>query len=160
MRAVLPLALAAACAATDAPPDDVETDEADAGVYADPALWACRPGKEGDVCAMDLTATELHPDGSASVVVPERAESPPFDCFYVYPTVDLFSGGLDTDFSEPGAKLDPLLSQAAPFTRLCDVYAPYYRQVALNAFAEPGNTDDAISRTVGRVIGGGVMSAP
>ncbi len=139
-RFVALIAGIAACAkpVTDEVVDTDETDAAPTSVYDDDAMWACLPGKADDVCARDLSATNIAPDGTRSTITPPRAEDPAFDCFYVYPTVDLLSGGLDTDFSEPGAKLDPLLNQAAPFTSLCNVYAPYYRQVALNAFTVPG----------------------
>lgn len=140
-----PLFLLAACttAPDDAGDTDTDTDLGPTSRYDDDALWACLPGSPDDVCARDRTATELRADGSSSSVSPEAAENPPFDCFYVYPTVDLTSGGLDTDFSEVGARLDPLLSQAAPFTSVCRVFAPYYRQVALNAFEVPGLFDTA-----------------
>ena len=118
---------------------------ADAGTsgtldYSDPALWVCRPGIDKNECLTDLTATELLPDGGRQTISETRAADPKFDCFYVYPTVDLVTNGTMTDLSENGVKLvdDPLISQAARFSRICQIYAPLYRQVAFTPNALPG----------------------
>jgi hypothetical protein len=44
-----------------------------------------------------------------------------------------------TDFTEEGVKYvrDALMAQGAPFTRICEVFAPLYRQVGLNV-VNPG----------------------
>ncbi len=101
--------------------------------YADPALWVCRPGNDPNECLRDIDATEIRSDGSREVLPHKRAEDPEVDCFYVYPTVALTGSGNMTDFSDISAVLDPLLSQAVRFTRICEVYAPLYRQVVLNS---------------------------
>ena len=103
--------------------------------YADGSMWLCRPGIDRNYCTDDLDATEILPDGSRQVVEHEAAEAPEFDCFYVYPTVDLSGApGNHTDFSEVDLELDPLYSQAARFTSLCRVFAPLYRQVTIATF--------------------------
>lgn len=99
--------------------------------YADPRLWLCRPGNDPDECAADLDATELLPDGSEAVVKHVPAKTAEVDCFYVYPTVKLSSGGPMTDFSKIDITLDPLLSQGARFNEICRVYAPLYRQLGV-----------------------------
>jgi hypothetical protein len=121
---------------------------ADAGTsgpldYGDPSLWACRPGTDQNPCYGDLDATELLPDGGRDVVTHERDLGPKFDCFYVYPTVDLTGGGNMTDFSNIDLVLDPLLSQAARFSEMCEIYAPLYRQAAIDpsALAAPAAGD-------------------
>jgi hypothetical protein len=106
--------------------------------YSDPNLWACRPGNDPNECHADMTATEFLADGSQRVVPRPYAEHPKFDCFYVYPTVKLDSGGNMVDFSDISAVLDPLLSQAAPFASECEVYAPLYRQVSLGGSGGEG----------------------
>jgi len=53
----------------------------------------------------------------------------------VYPTVALTAAGNTTDLSDVSFMLDPLLAQAAPFSSLCEIYAPLYRQVSFNAAA-------------------------
>jgi pimeloyl-ACP methyl ester carboxylesterase len=99
--------------------------------YGDPRLWLCRPGNSPDECEADLDATELLADGGRKVVKHEIAKTPEFDCFYVYPTVKLTSGGPMTDFSKIDITLDPLLSQGARFNEICRLYAPLYRQLGV-----------------------------
>jgi hypothetical protein len=113
---------------------------ADAGAsgaldYNDPSLWVCRPGIDKNPCYDNLDATELAPDGGRTLVSHTRDPQPKFDCFYVYPTVDLTTVGNMTDFSNIDLVLDPIYAQAARFSEMCEVYAPLYRQVALNAAA-------------------------
>jgi hypothetical protein len=99
--------------------------------YSDPALWLCLPGSDPNECLDDIDATVIAKDGTTSVKKIETAANPDFDCFYVYPTVDLSGKGNVTDFSDIGLILDPLLAQAAPFRQLCKVYAPLYRQQSI-----------------------------
>jgi len=106
--------------------------------YSDPALWLCRPGNDPDECHTNLDATEFLKDGTTQVDPHVFAKDPPFDCFYVYPTVALSGGGNVTDLSDVSLMLDPLLSQAARFTRICRVFAPLYRQVSLTVGAPAG----------------------
>src|SRR5690606_4434055 len=54
--------------------------------YEDPDHWVCRPDQE-DICDSDLDATVVEADGSLTVEPFEKAEDPPIDCFYVYPTI-------------------------------------------------------------------------
>ncbi|MEY4581833.1 MAG: hypothetical protein RL701_6536 [Pseudomonadota bacterium] len=81
--------------------------------YADPRLWLCRPGNDPDECDANLDATALLPDGTRKRIVHVKAPNPEIDCFYVYPTVKLTSGGPMTDFAHIDITLDPLLSQGA-----------------------------------------------
>jgi pimeloyl-ACP methyl ester carboxylesterase len=114
-----------------------DTDEPLEG-YDDPALWLCHPDKDpgDDHClAHDLSATVFAPDGSTTVVPHTVADDPPFDCFYVYPTVDLrLTPGQTENFNDLSQELDPLLNQAARFTSLCRVFAPLYHQVTIGTF--------------------------
>jgi len=105
--------------------------------YGKREMWACLPGNLPNECHADLTATEIKPDGTRAIVPHVIKKDPPFDCFYVYPTVATSGGGNMTDFGEPGVALvrDPLLAQAARFTSMCEVYAPLYRQVSLSTDA-------------------------
>jgi hypothetical protein len=107
--------------------------------YADPSLWLCRPDLPTDQCrGNDLDATAIQPDGSLVIEPHVAAPDPGYDCFYIYPTVDL-SGtpGNHTDFSDVSLELDPLLSQAARFTGQCRVFAPLYRQVTIGTYGSP-----------------------
>jgi hypothetical protein len=115
--------------------------------YDDPALWLCHPDKppgEDQCLANDLTATELLPDGTTRTVTHEAADDPAYDCFYVYPTVDLrLAPGQTEDFVDISQELDPLLSQAARLTSHCRMFAPLYHQVTIGTF-QSGQLDDLL----------------
>ncbi|MEH6591823.1 MAG: DUF3089 domain-containing protein [Halioglobus sp.] len=107
------------------------------GPYADDALWLCKPGIANDRCLeLDQTTTWIQEDGSQVVYEHEVAVEPPFDCFYVYPTVDLREEpGNMLDLSDDTLMLRPLYNQVARFTSLCNVFAPKYKQMTIGAFA-------------------------
>jgi hypothetical protein len=113
------------------------TGEPPAG-YDDPALWLCHPDKpagEDQCLAADLSATEILPDGTTQLVEHLAADAPAYDCFYVYPTVDIrFEPGQTENFDDISQELDPLLSQAARLTSQCRVFAPLYHQVTIGTF--------------------------
>ena len=106
--------------------------------YSADSMWLCRPGLAHDYCYDNIDATAVLTDSSLQFVPHVPATDPKFDCFYVYPTVNLSQApGNDTNFSDVSLKLDPLLSQAAPFTGLCRVFAPLYRQVTIGTIENP-----------------------
>ena len=114
------------------------------GPYADEALWLCKPGIALDRCLeLDQTITYVYEDGNRAVFEHEPVEDAPFDCFYVYPSVDFREGpGNTLDLSDDTPMLRPLYNQAARFTQLCDVYAPKYRQMTFDTYAK---VEDALS---------------
>ncbi len=58
--------------------------------YAGESLWLCRPDLATDQCFVnDLTATAVQPDNTLLVEPIPAVVRPDYDCFYVYPTVDL-----------------------------------------------------------------------
>jgi hypothetical protein len=126
--------------------------------FSNPALWVCRPGIDPNPCYGDLNATELLADGGRQLVTHARAQNPKFDCFYVYPTVLLSCNNCNmTDFSNIDYILDPLISQAALFSEICEVYAPLYRQTGFT----PGGTAPADAGSAGADAGtGGVLGGP
>jgi hypothetical protein len=90
-------------------------------------VWLCRPGASYDPCTGGLHLTSVPATGSPTSSPLSDASSTPFDCFYVYPTVSTqtsANANLDIDAEEIGAAFD----EAAPFSQLCQVYAPMYRQ--------------------------------
>lgn len=113
--------------------------------YDDPGLWLCHPDKpaDQDECrSADLDMTELLADGTTKLVAHEFAADPAFDCFYVYPTVDLrLSPGQTEDFADIDQEIDPLLNQAARFTRMCRMFAPLYHQVTIGTFGSDRAAD-------------------
>jgi hypothetical protein len=56
----------------------------------------------------------------------------PIDCIFWYPTVNRTEDPTSFDFSDPEPMLSSIRSQAARFSRVCNVYAPFYRQRSLN----------------------------
>jgi pimeloyl-ACP methyl ester carboxylesterase len=102
--------------------------------YSIPEMWVCRPDIDPNECRKDQTATLIKADGSYEREEHVFAEDPEFDCFYVYPTVLLTGEPQLVDFSDKGVTLvnDALMSQGARFASMCQVYAPFYRQVGLS----------------------------
>ncbi len=95
-------------------------------------MWLCRPGLAGNPCAGDLDITSVSATGAqtASPDLPAGGEA--FDCFYVYPTVSL-EAGPNADLTVQPTEIDAARRQAAQFSRLCNVWAPMYRQRTLIA---------------------------
>ncbi len=101
--------------------------------YADPAAWLCRPGRPMDVCgSSDQTAVILHADGSTRIERFRADPRAPIDCFYVYPTVSLDSGG-NAAMKVGKEEVAVVNQQFARFGAVCQRYAPLYRQVTLAA---------------------------
>lgn len=96
--------------------------------YADAELWVCRPDRADDPCTTDLDYTVLREDGSTEVVAHEVATDPAFDCFFVYPTVNLSPEGVAELDGQYQVEIDITRAQAGRFSEVCRVYAPLYRQ--------------------------------
>ncbi|MGH8980926.1 MAG: DUF3089 domain-containing protein [Acidimicrobiales bacterium] len=97
-------------------------------------VWLCRPGSAPDPCTLPLTTTSISSTGSRADETSTTQTSSAYDCFYVYPTVS----------SEPGDNADLTVQpveravarlQASPFSQLCNVWAPMYRQTTAEALA-------------------------
>lgn len=100
--------------------------------YADRASWLCFPGKAGDACAIDLTATVVNADGSTRVESFRSDPKAAVDCFYVYPTVSNDPGAV-SDMTANAEELNVVRQQLARFGSKCRIYAPLYRQFTLTA---------------------------
>jgi hypothetical protein len=110
--------------------------------YDRDSSWLCRPGMSNNQCFVNgIDSTVVHPDLSTSPEPQAGAEDHPYDCFYVYPTVDLAGPvGNHLDVTDPAyvaLTLDPLVSQAARFNSLCRIFAPHYRQITFGTFGTP-----------------------
>jgi pimeloyl-ACP methyl ester carboxylesterase len=110
--------------------------------YGDDSSWLCRPGMANNQCFVNsLDSTIINPDLSTTPEPHTGNENQPFDCFYVYPTVDLGGAvGNHLDVTQPSyvaLTLDPLLAQGARFNAQCRIFAPHYRQVTLSTFGDP-----------------------
>ena len=134
--------------------------------YAGESLWLCRPDLTTNQCFVnDLDATAVQPDNTLVVEPHVAGGDSDYDCFYIYPTVDLSgTAGNHTDFSDISLELDPLLSQAARFNGSCRVFAPLYRQITLGTFGDPnvaqyeaiayGDVEDAFRHYMGQYNNG------
>ena len=141
LRLCLPPLLLAACASPLPPPTPLPQalkspySGYSSPRYRDPAMWVCLPGRSGDACNHDLSATEIRADGSRSLVPLQVARQPAVDCFYVYPTVDMSLGASNHDnFSDAKAILAVANAQAAQFGQVCALYVPFYRQVSIGTY--------------------------
>lgn len=105
-------------------------------IYSADQHWMCRRDLPGDVCDTNLDSTEVLPDGTMIPEPHRPASNPTFDCFYVYPTVRLGAEGnapFDGSYEE---EIFTVRNQAARLGRVCEMYAPLYRQRTLTATTE------------------------
>ena len=91
---------------------------------ADETVWICKPGQSDDLCAGSISTKAGTPP---QVIGYQRPENPPIDCFYVYPTVSN-QATPNADLSKDPEVKRVVVQQARMFSRVCDVYAPMYRQ--------------------------------
>jgi len=110
------------------------------GPYAAEDLWLCKPGAASNRCAeLDQTLTNVLSNNSFAVFEHTPLTDAGFDCFYVYPTVNLApEPGNTLDLTDDTLMLRPLYNQAARFTELCNMYAPLYRQMTIGTYSIPG----------------------
>ncbi|MGA2806346.1 MAG: DUF3089 domain-containing protein [Acidimicrobiales bacterium] len=110
-------------------------------------LWLCRPGQVPDPCAYGLAATAVMANGTLKPATrPRSAVASKFDCFYVYPTASLAETG------NTGLAVTPLETyiaeeQAAPFSQVCDVWAPLYRSQTGSSVEKGLAGDEALMRS-------------
>jgi Protein of unknown function (DUF3089) len=116
--------LIAACSSTAASP-------ASSGqTAATSTVWLCLPGMTSDPCRQNLATTAITATGARSVSSPQPTTSTRFACFYIYGTVSE-EPSVNADLRRGKAEIDSAMVQAAPFSPVCQVYAPIYRQVTL-----------------------------
>ncbi len=131
------LVLSGASCATAPPQAALGSDASRSPHYIDPKAWLCLPGRD-DACAHDITATDLHPDGSRTIERRPLANEPKVDCFYVYPTVDAdLNPGNHTSFDDVSPMTAAALAQAARFRETCALYVPLYRQATIGSYLHP-----------------------
>jgi pimeloyl-ACP methyl ester carboxylesterase len=108
--------------------------------YAGERHWLCKPGMTDDQCFENsIDSTVVATNNSTTLEVHTGSADHDFDCFYIYPTVDLAGApGNHTDFSDISLELDPLLGQAARLSDTCRIFAPLYRQITFTSFGDPG----------------------
>ncbi len=121
--------------------------------YSNPAHWLCRPDLPAaqSACAGDLSLTSVAPDGTLTVQRATSARRAPVDCFYVYPTVDPGPGPNEDIDAAHTAEITVTRTQAAPFGRLCNMFAPLYRQATLRSLFSPTNRSSSAALAYGDV---------
>jgi hypothetical protein len=116
--------------------------------YADLKSWLCRPGRKGDACDVDETATIVAADGTLTRETWSADPNAPIDCFYVYPTISTDQTP-NSDMTADPAELNVIKQQFARFASACKPYAPLYRQITLGGLrrvltAPPGTDPGSI----------------
>lgn len=107
------------------------TPRADARHRTDHTVWLCRPGVSRDPCTYPLTATAISAAGTRTTRTLAPAKHSRFDCFYVYPTVST-EPGANADLKIQKAEISVAVAQASPFSQVCQVWAPMYRQTTVS----------------------------
>jgi Protein of unknown function (DUF3089) len=87
-----------------------------------------------DPCSQSLATTAVTATGATSVSSPTPTASAAFACFYVYGTVSR-EPSVNADLRRGKAEITAAEVQASPFSPVCQVYAPIYRQVTLAGLA-------------------------
>jgi len=101
--------------------------------YARAESWAARPGAEGDAAAVPAGAMPA-------------ARRPRVDIFYIHPSTfksDDWNAGLAEERRAGGPNAALMARQAGAFNGCCRVFAPWYRQASLRAFAERRSRGEA-----------------
>jgi hypothetical protein len=110
-------------------------------------VWLCRPGMADDPCTQSLQTTVVSPTGAISISTPKPVSPTGFACFYVYGTVSKESS-VNANLAIQTAEIDSAIAQGSPFSPVCQVYAPIYRQVTLADLAQHPNLDFGPAETV------------
>ncbi len=126
--------LLAACllAASCSPATTSATTSAGGGgaASAAPPVWLCAPGMTDDPCVQNLATTAVTATGARSASSLKPTASTSFACFYVYGTVSA-EPSVNADLKRGKAEITAAEVQATPFSPVCQIYAPIYRQVTL-----------------------------
>jgi hypothetical protein len=159
LGSALVVALAAAGCASASPPAGAPRN------VAEPAagpVWLCRPAQAADPCAPGLAATAVTAVTAGGALKPatwpSSAAGSKFACFYVSG-----SGGLTGIGNAALAvtKLDITIAieQAAPFSQVCDVWAPAYRGQTLPTVLKGLSGDEAVMNSTFTVAYDSVLPA-
>jgi hypothetical protein len=100
-------------------------------------VWLCKPGDPDNPCLGTLGGVSYQPDGSQVELEYSNATRTPIDCFYLYPTQTAQTTP-NADFSRDKELKAVAVNQARMFSRICDVYAPVYRQYRIPGGSEGG----------------------
>jgi hypothetical protein len=107
-------------------------------------VWLCRPGTTADPCTTSLDTTVVQANGQRAVKDTTAARRSAFDCFYVYPTVSTQLTD-NANLKVQAAELVVAKIQAAPFSQVCHVWAPMYRQRTVASLFRAGSAPDLVA---------------
>jgi len=121
----------------------------------DPAgtVWLCRPGLNDDPCAGNVSTTVVSASNNRTVKHAVATGNSKFDCFYLYPTASP-ELTVNSDLTVQPAETSNAMAQTAPFSDVCDVWAPMYRQITVHALLGGTAGPDA-----GKIAYASVLSA-
>jgi Protein of unknown function (DUF3089) len=135
------------------------TSSAGGGSSTTSVVWLCQPGAPSDPCASSLAATSVPASGPRTpVTMPGSSVASKFDCFYVYPTVSqqqTKNSSLTVTNAEKGVAID----QAAPFSRVCNVWAPMYRSQTSSTVTRGLAGDESLLQSTFTVAYDSVLSS-
>jgi hypothetical protein len=112
-----------------------------------------------DPCNFSLAATAITAKGtSTSAVWPRSTEASKFDCFYVHPT-DSLSKSANTGTRLTKTEIGVAIEQAAPFSKVCHVWAPSYRSQTWTSVEKGLAGDESVMRSTFTIAYNSVLSA-
>jgi DUF3089 family protein len=94
------------------------------------------PGGAKDYCSVVLTTTVIDAKGNRRTEHVGPDANAPIDCFYVYPSVSEQHRGNST-LQVTINERDAAIVEASQFSRVCQVFAPMYRQVTTYGDGNP-----------------------
>jgi Protein of unknown function (DUF3089) len=122
-------------------------------------VWVCRPGQSASPCASSLAATTVTADGTLEPAPwPHSAMASKFACFYVHGS-DGLTGIGNTSLAVTKLDITVAVEQAAPFSQVCQVWAPAYRSQTLPTVAKGLAGDEALLRSTFTVAYDSVLPA-
>ncbi len=119
-------------------------------------VWLCRPGLVNDPCVGSLETTTVETDGLRVVheSAVKAAQQRPYNCFYLYPTAST-EKGVNANLAVQPAETQIAFAQAAPFSQVCNVWAPIYRQLTVDGI----NASGQAARHAGQIAFASVVAA-
>ncbi len=121
--------------------------------------WLCQPGQRADPCTSGLGASAVTAGGTVTPTTwPDSAAASKFDCFYVYPTASL-AATANADLAKTQLETYIANEQTAPFSQVCDVSAPLYREQTFTSVLKGLAGDESLMRSTFTVAYDSVLPA-
>ena len=119
----------------------------------------CQPGQTADPCVHNLAATAVTARGALQpAALLSSVAASKFDCFYLYPTWSLAQTG-NTGLAVGQGLKYAATDQAAPLSRVCDVWVPLYRSQTWASVKKGLAGDDAVMHSTFTVAYDSVLPA-